>query len=299
VRKVRFLKHGEFHGPTFVAKDSRFVEKHDNHRQRRDYHKDFLRTQNMAQEYAKKFNEALDKAEDHFPSRHHQWFRQRPRIQFVEPFVVEVMEDGHRKSYLVEKMLDGEYQKYNNNMGYVEREARHQPQSQQEDNQANDGDLVGQMANLGLDGLGAIEEGSEEEDSDEEEEGSDDDDDEGDDDVKIVFDATETAPESGTYRDVKDSYFPQAFSHFTYVKSKKNFMVVDLQGVLVEDIAADACCYELTDPAIHRRGKRFRKWSFGRTDRGKKGIKAFLRTHQCTDVCRLLGLPENDLFRVE
>ena len=36
-------------------------------------------------------------------------------------------EKGHRKSYLVEKMLDGEYQKYNNNMGYVEREARQQP----------------------------------------------------------------------------------------------------------------------------------------------------------------------------
>ena len=124
-------------------------------------------------------------------------------------------------SYLVEKMLDGEYQKYNNNMGYVEREAR-QPQSQKEESQVNDDDLVGQMANLGLDGLGAIEEGSEEEDSDEEES----DDDEGDGDVKIVFDATETAPESGTYRDVKDSYFPQAFSHFTYVKSKKHFMEI-------------------------------------------------------------------------
>ena len=196
-------------------------------------------------------------------------------------------EKGHRKSYLVEKMLDGEYQKYNNNMGYVEREARQQPQSVEDESQVQD-DLIGQMANLGLDGLGAIEEGSEEEDSDEgdpEEEG-------------LVFDSTESAPDSGTYRDCKDSYFPQAFSHFTYVKSKKHFMVVDLQGVFTTN-ADGTCCYELTDPVIHRRGKRFRHWSFGRTDRGKKGIQAFLRTHQCTDVCRLLGLPENDLFNVE
>jgi len=224
--------------------------------------------------------------------------RQLPRILFIEPFVVEVMEKGHRMPYLVEKMLDGEYQKYNNNMGYVEREAR-QPQSQKEESQVNNDDLVGQMANLGLDGLGAIEEGSEEEEDSDEEES---DDDEGDGDVKIVFDATETAPESGTYvkKDVKDLYFPQAFSHFTYVKSKKNFMVVDLQGVFTDDVTDGTCCYELTDPVIHHRhGKRFRKWSFGRTDRGRKGIKAFLRTHQCTDVCRLLGLPENDLFHVE
>lgn len=95
------------------------------------------------------------------------------------------------------------------------------------------------------------------------------------------------------------SYFPQeAFSHFTYVKSKKHFMVVDLQGVLTEH-GDGTCCYELTDPVIHRRGKRFQHWHFGRTDRGRKGIEAFLRTHQCTDVCSLLGLPENDLFHVE
>ncbi|EED90986.1 elongation factor kinase, partial [Thalassiosira pseudonana CCMP1335] len=89
---------------------------------------------------------------------------------------------------------------------------------------------------------------------------------------------------------------PQPFSHFTYEKSKNFFMVVDLQGVLT--INNDGTkCYELTDPVIHkhRSKKNQKQWSFGRTDRGEKGMLAFFETHKCTQACKLLGLTEVEI----
>jgi hypothetical protein len=156
--------------------------------------------------------------------------------------------------------------------------------------------------------LGIIEEGSEEEDEEEEEE-SDDDDDDDDDDDGDLFDSKEVEPHSGgDYNNLKDAYFPQAFSHFSYERSRGNFMVVDLQGVLtMKDDGSKV--YELTDPVIHqherlrRRNRRHgrnseannnKKWNFGRTDRGTDGMKAFFETHVCNDACRLLGLSEVD-----
>ena len=49
-------------------------------------------------------------------------------------------------------------------------------------------------------------------------------------------------------------------------------MVVDLQGVFTVRPNGTKV-YELTDPVIHKKkGKRrFRRWTFGRTDRGQKG----------------------------
>lgn len=160
--------------------------------------------------------------------------------------------------------------------------------------------LVKQMNNLGVGvtsqpqqviDLGIIEEGSEEEDETE----SDDDDEE------ELFDSKEVTPGEGEYCDLQDAYFPQAFSHFSYERSRGNFMVVDLQGVFtVKDDGSKV--YELTDPVIHQherlrrrnRGRERKKWDFGRTDRGINGMKAFFETHKCTDACRLLGLSEVD-----
>ena len=164
-------------------------------------------------------------------------------------------------------------------MGYVEDEVKQ---------------LVSRMNDLGLgakfspgfdDGLGAIEEGSEdEEDYDDEE-------------AKDIFDTKEATPYSGHYDDLQDAYFPQAFSHFTYEKSKKHLMVVDLQGVFT--VKADGTkLYELTDPVIHKRKTKknhvTKKMNFGRTDRGEKGMMAFFETHRCTDACKLLGLTETE-----
>jgi len=222
-----------------------------------------MRTQDIASDLAKKFN---DQACTHFGAESQSFLRKLPR-------------NGEEKNILVEKYLEGKYEKFNNNMGHVHDDVKH---------------LVDRMGDLGLggnskkgfdDGLGAIEEGSEDESSDEE--------DSSDEEEQEVFDSKEVMPDEGNYGDLQDEYFPQAFSHFTYEKSKKVLMVVDLQGVFT--IKEDGTkLYELTDPVIHkRRIKRnhfMKEWNFGRT----KGMKAFFETHKCTDAFRLLGLTEVD-----
>jgi hypothetical protein len=60
-----------------------------------------------ASEFARKFNEALDKLVDHFPEEHHDWIRKLPRIYFLEPMVVEAVADDQEYNFLIEKMLEG------------------------------------------------------------------------------------------------------------------------------------------------------------------------------------------------
>ena len=308
VRKVHFIdERGFYIGTPMVAKESRFVASEDNYEQSMSYHREFMRTQNIANDFAEKFNAALEDLATHFDARYHSWIKKLPRIVFIEPMVVEVMEGGRERGILVEKLLEGDYRKFNNNMGYVEKAAREHQEQSESSSVVND--LVGQMNILGLEPIG-------EEDSD----GEHDEDDEGSisidsyeedeagdeivaefvrkdgDDIDTLLDAVETfVPGSGSYRDVKDCHFPQAFSHYTYEKSKKHFMVVDLQGVFTTNLDGTKC-FELTDPVIHKHRKKnrdlYKSWTFGRTDRGETGMKAFFKTHKCSDVCRLLGLTE-------
>lgn len=70
---------------------------------------------------------------------------------------------------------------------------------------------------------------------------------------------------------------PQAFSHFTYQASNHELMVVDIQGV--DDY--------YTDPQILSPDGE----GYGRGNLGKKGIRRFLESHKCNDVCRAVGLP--------
>eukprot|EP00457_Paulinella_chromatophora_P002415 gb/GEZN01002420.1/.p1 GENE.gb/GEZN01002420.1/~~gb/GEZN01002420.1/.p1 ORF type:complete len:691 (+),score=61.79 gb/GEZN01002420.1/:91-2073(+) len=90
------------------------------------------------------------------------------------------------------------------------------------------------------------------------------------------------------------SEYPQAFSHFTYVMSKHEVLVCDLQGVLND--SNHPPLFELTDPAIHCRihdhSHRSHRGRYGRTDRGKKGMHRFFQSHKCNAVCKLLGLPD-------
>jgi hypothetical protein len=270
VYKVRFMNEkGRFIGPKMVAKESRFVIETNTQRSyegRMEYHREFMRCQLIASELADKFNNALDLCAAHFGQAAHKGLSRNPRIRFLKPTVVEVhMEDGTEWNVLVEEQLEGDYKKFNSNNGHV-----------------RDKDLLS-LKNLNINeepdpGLDAIAEGSEdEEDSDDE-----------------IFDEKESGPMAGHYK-FRDEDFPQAFSHFSYEKSKKFLMVVDLQGIfrVNKDGTKE---YILTDPAIHqrkrRRSNRSRNWSFGRTDRGEKGMKAFFDTHECNDACRFVGLTE-------
>ncbi|KAL3779164.1 hypothetical protein HJC23_014011 [Cyclotella cryptica] len=99
-----------------------------------------------------------------------------------------------------------------------------------------------------------------------------------------LFFTRESVPFSGTYNfnKLKNAQIPQAFSHFSYAKSKKNCIVQQQVGRNI---------YELTNPVIHRHNKKKlgRHWEFGRMDKGMEGIHVF-ETRQCNEVCRLLGL---------
>ena len=78
---------------------------------------------------------------------------------------------------------------------------------------------------------------------------------------------------------------PQAFSHFTYSHTNRRVLVCDLQGVLTDGTAP---LFEFTDPVIHYNSHTGRRNVFGRTDRGKRGISDFFKSHKCSELCRML-----------
>jgi len=75
----------------------------------------------------------------------------------------------------------------------------------------------------------------------------------------------------------------QAFTHWTYVVTSGELLVVDCQGVFSQQ---DNSFY-LTDPAVHCATSLLR---FGGTNLGREGIARFLHTHKCTSCCEALGL---------
>ena len=77
---------------------------------------------------------------------------------------------------------------------------------------------------------------------------------------------------------------PQAFSCWSHFYTRRQWLVCDLQGVL--DTTCSPPLFELTDPVIH--STRGCGEKYGRTDRGKRGVAAFLETHQCSELCRSL-----------
>ncbi|KAK3319527.1 hypothetical protein B0T19DRAFT_362365 [Cercophora scortea] len=70
----------------------------------------------------------------------------------------------------------------------------------------------------------------------------------------------------------------QAFSHFTFERSKGNFMVTDLQGV----------GRVLTDPALQTLDREYLPRCAGNLS--IDGFYWFFSTHECNDVCKQLGL---------
>ena len=86
----------------------------------------------------------------------------------------------------------------------------------------------------------------------------------------------------------------QAFSHFTYVVTGRKRLVCDLQGV-----ASDRMI-RLSDPVIHYhdQGCPTRRQVHGQTDRGRKGISLFFRSHECGSLCQIVtkGFQTDDAF---
>jgi hypothetical protein len=272
VHKFRFLDQSRgFTGPKMVAKESRFLQDK-YYEERLKYHTSFCRTQAIASQIAAKFNEALDAVDEHtYGGR----LRSVPRIEFLTPMVVSLVdESGDWYCVLVEKQLPvDKYTKFNNNMGYVMGHGR-------------DGELEALMGNLQIDAkkaLGAIEEADDDDDDD-------DDDDEGEaaGNSDRLFDSKMNAPDPLWQQlQIFDMDVPQAFSHFSFVNTKRTLLVCDLQGVLS---AGHPRKFELTDPVIHKKAGRLQSWFLGRTDRAKKGFRAFFETHKCNDLCKALGL---------
>jgi Mg-chelatase subunit ChlD/Pyruvate/2-oxoacid:ferredoxin oxidoreductase delta subunit len=286
VRKLRYLdRSGSFLGSQMVAKDSRYVLAR--HKGKTRFHATFMRTQSIASGLAIQFNEALSVlTSTHFGGAFERKDINLPQIRFLEPLVTQVVNDkGKNDYYLIESFLEGKYTKFNSNNGYVKDQIEDSRQHQQEDRTMNSGiDLAGIMYNLKTShNLGTIGEEEEEED-DEEDEGRI---------YQGMIDKTISAnPLAFMCRDIDACHIPQAFSHYTFEKSSRTLIVVDLQGVF----DASTNIYHLTDPVVHRRHKKAGKvWDMGRTDRKEAGVKAFFETHRCSDVCRILGLRPVDV----
>ena len=88
--------------------------------------------------------------------------------------------------------------------------------------------------------------------------------------------------------DILDEEVPQAFTHFSYTWSNREKMVCDLQGVLNKTTRV----FEFTDPAIHYASKSGRRHVYGRTDKGKDGMREFFKTHNCNKLCEALGISQ-------
>ena len=65
-------------------------------------------------------------------------------------------------------------------------------------------------------------------------------------------------------------------------------MLFDRQGIFNTDMRPPT--FELTGPAIQYASTKGRGMLFGRTDKGRAGMKAFFSTHKCTKICKYLQL---------
>lgn len=168
-----------------------------------------------------------------------------PRINFLECTYYTITDkNGWENGFLVEKRLDiMRFKKWSDNKGGV-----------------HNLPLSAAVATLSKEILGTINEENEDKSVD-----------------SCLSDERRTLMET-----ILDDDIPQTFSHYTYVYSKRDRLVCDIQGVLNHDPPL----FELTDPAIHSQ----EKGRFGKTDFGYKGMQDFFKTHKCNPLCEVLSL---------
>ncbi|KAF0684581.1 Aste57867_23452 [Aphanomyces stellatus] len=226
-------------GPLMAGKDSRFETSDPN--EMKKFHKVFCRTQRTAGKLAAAFNRAVAQCASNMPT-----------IVFLECYVYQY----DMRHMLVEKMLLGEYKKWNGNNGYVANQAVQTPDIHKLLRQLNIRDTIA--------------EGSDEEDDDE-----------------VPPTTTKGVSPAKKHLTMDVDLVPQAFSHYSYFFTKRRHLVCDLQGVF----DAAALVFELTDPVIHHCHSKGRSRRFGKTDMGQKGVHSFFATHTCNALCKALRLP--------
>lgn len=277
------------------------------------FHVCFARTQRTAKKMGERFNTEVKRRLSIIdPSN-----TQRSRvfeIHFLPCSVYTFMENGVERSVLVEQYLPHvQYMKWNGNNGYVRGRDRgsHRPGGGALGSATNtDAAREGHM--MGNNRMGAIPEEQQEQEQGQDGHAYDSDDSSvaslGREAIdyglqQAVLDSTSVSGSGGVRKrnanaplafDPKAEDFLQAFSHFSYSTTRRRMLVCDLQGVMsrntVRDDAILAGQFQLTDPVIHYRSSSGRKQVYGKTDLGKKGAHRFFTTHDCNDVCRLLGL---------
>ena len=84
----------------------------------------------------------------------------------------------------------------------------------------------------------------------------------------------------------------QAFSHYTYMYTRRELLVVDLQGKVIANGKRQVL--RLTDPAIHSWSGFRRNARYGQTDKGEDGMRKFFKYHQCNVLCDSLGIGMHD-----
>jgi hypothetical protein len=252
-------------GVPLVAKESLYQHKRQDLKYLRRWHKTFVKTQLIAEKLAKKFNQRLD---DHGISSF------IPRIQFLPCSVYEVEQGDQQYAYLSEHRLNPDnYWKWNNNTGGIDGIAR-----------VNFADFErvhrGEDEVIHKKGMEVIAEGDEDEDDSDEE-----DIEEKEEGKSELQGAVQHGSQSLLESRILETDVPQAFSHFTYRFTKRSKLVCDLQGELTFCVETKAPVFKLTDPCIHSSTK-----TYGHTDRGKKGMAEFFKTHQCNAVCKILQI---------
>ena len=257
---------GKFVGSPLVGKDSKYVEDLD---QTRNFHFSFCKTQKIAANLAKRFNQWLDKAP--------QVGKKVPRVKFLDCYVYIYYDQQYEYDYLVEKQLDdNQYKKWNDNRGGVHGQfGRPAPCPEKEE------DPLKMLKNLNLKPIISetiVEENSEDELSDDEPTHS----------THHLIPQTTSVAFSKSELVILNEEVPQAFSHFTHMWTKREKIVCDLQGVL--DTSQVPPVFEFTDPVMHYKSKTGRRYVFGRTDQGQKGISNFFKTHKCNNLCKALGI---------
>jgi len=248
-------------GRPLVAKESRHVIEHGGEF-RREFVKKFCETQQLARRIAEEFNQKLESMNVDMGT---------PRVDVLDCSIYYLNDRNLGElATLVEPRIDqNKWHKWNANNGYVEG-MQAAPNLSEAALQETE-DLLKTMD------LGAIEEGSEDEEEDSESESQPN---ISNNKVSSIFSQSEVA---------------QAFSHFSYWATGRKRLICDLQGVFDEKTNI----LRLSDPVIHyyNQHNETRQNVHGMTDRGRKGIRMFWATHECSRLCFMCtnGFKKNNL----